>query len=219
MACNLWPVTTGIIPTQEHQTILSHSNLARDLRLGIRQLYRSPLFAVVAITSLALGIGANTALFTVAKSILFDRLPVDHPQDLRILAWTSGREQLVPSVWGDVSSTPTGGVISPAFPYTVLQQMRAHSGVFQDLVTFKDTAITATIENQASVIPAELLSGNAFRALGLVPPLGRAFTPAEDNGATQVAVIGHALYQQMGAPANITAGQTVRIQIGEAVRV
>jgi predicted permease len=182
---------------------LSLSNLARDLRLGVRQLYRSPLLAVVAITTLALGIGANTAIFTVAKSVLFDRLSVDRPQDLRVLAWTSGHEQVVPSVWGDVSSTPTGGLISPAFSYTILQQMRAQSGVFQDLVTFKDIAVTATIENQASVVPAELLSGNAFTALGLVPPLGRTFNPAEDNSTTQVAVVSHALYQQLGAPANI----------------
>ena len=83
----------------EMRIFLSLTNLGRDLRLGVRQLRRSPLLAIIAITSLALGIGANTAIFTVAKSVLLDTLPVDHPQQLRTLAWVSGHERVLPLVW------------------------------------------------------------------------------------------------------------------------
>ena len=76
--------------------------LWQDVRYGWRMLMRSKGFALVAVLSLGLGIGANTAIFTVAKRVLFDTLPVEKPHELRMLTWVSGHERPVPPVWGDV---------------------------------------------------------------------------------------------------------------------
>ena len=86
--------------------------LWQDVRYGWRMLMRSKGFALVAVVSLGLGIGANTAIFTFAKRALYDTLQVREPQSLRMLTWVSGHEQVVPPVWGDVSETPTGGLRS-----------------------------------------------------------------------------------------------------------
>src|SRR5215469_5192182 len=81
----------------------------RDLRFGLRQLQRHPMLTCVAIASLALGIGANTAIFAAAKQVLFDTLPVSRPREPRMLTWVSGRERPVPPVWGDVGPNGAGG--------------------------------------------------------------------------------------------------------------
>lgn len=87
---------------QERRTFAMFALLWRDLRFGLRQLQRNPLLTSVAIASLALGIGANTAIFAAAKRVLFDTLPVTDPHQLRMLTWVSGHELPVPPVWGDV---------------------------------------------------------------------------------------------------------------------
>ena len=161
---------------REHLSILF-----RDSRHALRLLLKSPIFALTAILSLALGIGANTAIFAVANQVLFEELPVKYPQQLRMLTWTSGHQQPVPPVWGDVSATKEGGLISTAFSYPVLQQFRK-TGVFQDLIAFKDTEVTATVEGHPELVAAEMLSGNAFRALGVRTILGRALTQTDDSG-------------------------------------
>ena len=74
----------------EQRTFPFFVTLMRDLRFGLRQLQRNPMLACVAIASLALGIGANTAIFTAAKHVLFDALPVSSPHELRMLTWVSG---------------------------------------------------------------------------------------------------------------------------------
>ncbi len=99
-----------------------------------------PILTIIAIISLALGIGANTAIFTVAKKVLLDSLPVKNPQELRMLTWVSGHEQPVPPVWGDVGSTEGGGLRSTAFSYPVLEELRKKTEVFEDLIAFKPTS-------------------------------------------------------------------------------
>jgi len=86
------------------------TSLWRDVRFGARQLQRNRLLTFVGVASLALGVGANTAIFAGAKRVLFDTLPVTQPHELRMLTWVSGREQPVPPVWGDVSSNDKGGL-------------------------------------------------------------------------------------------------------------
>ncbi len=182
---------------QRHRDLgsfLSLTSLWRDLRFAGRQLMRNPLLSSIAILSLALGIGANTAIFSVAKRVLFDTLPVGHPHELRMLAWVCGRHRPVPPVWGDVSSTPDGGLTSTAFSYPVLQALRQHTNAFANLIAFKDVSLTATIEGNPEVLSAELLSGDGFNGLGVGPILGRTLTPADDAAANPVVVINEALW-------------------------
>jgi hypothetical protein len=93
--------------------------LRADLRYGARILRRSPGFTLIAVVSLALGIGANTAIFSVAKKVMFDTLAVSRPHELRLLTWVSGHERPIPPAWGDVSATENGGLTGNEFSYRV----------------------------------------------------------------------------------------------------
>jgi predicted permease len=166
--------------------------MLRDLRYALRLLRQNPAFAVTAILSLTIGIGANAAIFAVAKMVLFDTLPVEEPQQLRMLTWVSGGPELpVPPVWGDVNQTKEGALMSPAFSYPVLQELRKKIDVFQSLIAFKDVEMAVTIDGHPELALTELLSGDALSALGVRPILGRGLTSADDTGPTAfpVAVI------------------------------
>jgi predicted permease len=200
---------------QQHRrdlrSFLALATLARDLRFAVRQLYRNPLITCIAIGSLALGIGANTAIFSVAKRVLFDGLAVKDPHQLRILTWTSGPEQPVPPVWGDVERSPTG-LVSNAFSYSVYQALRLHPEVFESILAFKDVSLTATVDNTPSVTSTELLSGSAFDALGIAPTLGRALTPADDTvGAAPVALISDSFWARHFARSPSVLGRTIAL--------
>jgi ABC-type antimicrobial peptide transport system permease subunit len=160
------------------------SMILRDLRYALRMLIGSPVFAVVAILSLAIGIGANTAIFAVAKTVLLNTLPVKNAERLRMLTWVNhGREQPVPPVWGDVYTTKDGGLGGNVFSYPVLEELRKKSEVFESLIAFKDVDMTATVDGHPELIATEMVSGGALRALGVEPILGRTLTEADDAGA------------------------------------
>src|SRR5271170_4106138 len=116
--------------------------LRADLRYAVRMLRRSPGFTAVAIASLALGIGANTIIFTLAKGVLLDRLAVPQPNQLRIFAIIRDRRTSpLHSFWGDFYSTPDGRSITHSFSYPVYQLLRQQNlakPVLEDLFAFKD---------------------------------------------------------------------------------
>jgi len=157
---------------REARSFLSLSAFFRDVRFGARQLARNPVFTVIAVSSLGLGIGANTAIFSAAKRVLLDTLPVSNPHELRLLTWVSGHQQPVPQVWGDVWSTDSGGLASNAFSYAVFEQMRNKTDVFRDLIAFKDIKMTASVDRHPELVGGELVSGSAFDSLGIKPILG-----------------------------------------------
>jgi hypothetical protein len=161
----------------------------QDVRYGWRMLMRSKGFALVAVLSLGLGIGANTAIFTFAKKALYDTLPVREPQSLRMLTWVSGHEQVVPPVWGDVSEMESGGLRSTSFSYPVLEALRRQRDAFDELIAFTDAGITATVDGIAELDTAELVSGNAFDALGVGAQVGRVLQPSDDTGPGSAPVV------------------------------
>ena len=110
--------------------------LRSDLRYALRMLAKSPGFAAIAVGSLALGIGANTAIFSIAKHVLLDRLNVPHAEQLRLLMWTSKRESAVHSIWGDWNKG-YGGVYSTSFSYPVYEVLRKENRGLEDLFAFK----------------------------------------------------------------------------------
>jgi predicted permease len=167
---------------REARSFLSLSAFWRDVRFGARQLTRNPVFTVIAVSSLGLGIGANTAIFSAAKRVLLDTLPVSNSHELRLLTWASGHQQPVPQVWGDVWSTDSGGLAGNAFSYAVFEQMRKKTDVFRDLIAFKDIKMTASVDRHPELVGGELVSGSAFDALGVKPILGRLLNPADDAG-------------------------------------
>ncbi|HET9712808.1 MAG TPA: ABC transporter permease [Pyrinomonadaceae bacterium] len=168
-------------------------DLRVDLHYAIRTLSKSPGLTLIVLTSLALGIGANTAIFTTAKQVLFDRLAVPHPEQLQLLTWTAPASSIVHDLWND----PGPREERTAFPYPVYQQLRQENKVLGDLFAFKSAGrLSATVEGEAVSVPTQMVSGNYYKELGVYPMLGRAIEPSDDAvpGSGAVATISHELW-------------------------
>jgi predicted permease len=188
--------------------------IASDLRYALRMLRKSPAFTAIAATSLALAIGANTTIFSVAKQLLYERLAVPHASELRLLAWTATEQHMaVHGIWGDYDPLPGGLRGSTAFSYPVFRQLQAESRVLDSLFGFKRTRMNATIHENPQPVEAEMVSGNYFAALGVNPQLGRAIEPADDAepGRGAVAVIGDGLWEQEFGRSEAALGQVIKL--------
>lgn len=168
-----------------------------DVRYALRILRKSPGFTAVAITSLALGIGANTAIFTVAQHMLLDRLNVPHPEQLRMFYWSEPREGIVSSMWGYWDDLPEGGQVSTSFSYPVYEQLRHQNQSLADVMAFKPYGrMTVTIHGEAETAEAEMVSGNYYSVLGVQPQLGRGIQESDDGavGSGPVVTISERLW-------------------------
>jgi len=188
--------------------------LSADLRYGVRMLRKSPGFTAIAATSLALAIGANTTIFSVAKQLLYDRLAVPEAADLRLLSWTGTKDHVaVHHIHGDYDSLPGGLVTSAVFSYPAYQQLRADSRVLGDLFAFKSTYMNATIHMQAVRVQAEMVSGNYYSVLGVRTQLGRTIQPSDDEspGRGPVVVISDSLWEREFARSPSVLGETIKV--------
>jgi predicted permease len=196
--------------------------LRADLRYATRMLRRSPGFTTVAIASLALGIGANTIIFTLAKSVLLDRLAVSQPNQLRLFAIVRDDHSPLHSFWGDFYRTPDGRSITHSFSYPVYQLMRQQNRdkpVLEDLFAFKDLGaynrLTITFDGHADTVTGELVSGNFYQQMGVQPALGRAIQPSDDAapGSGPVAVISDALWARLFGRSPSVIGKTIQLNL------
>jgi predicted permease len=187
--------------------------LRADIRYGLRILAKSPGFTFIAASSLALAIGANTTIFAIGKQLLYDRLNVSHPEQLRLLRWNGDGHEAVPGMWGDFDRTADSGTTSSVFSYPIYQQLRDHNEKMEDLIAFKEDGMNATIRGNAQRVNADLVSGNFFAALGVRPELGRAVQPSDDAvpGSGAVAVISDSLWQKQFGRSSSVLGQTVTL--------
>lgn len=169
-------------------------DLGRDLRYALRILLKSPLFTAVAVFSLALGIGANSVVFSVFNSLLFQPLPVERPEELASV-FTSDRS----SPWGTTS-------------YADLVDLREGVGAFQELIGYTLTRFHLETGQTAVPILGERVTGNYFTGLGAKPILGRTFTSADDvPGGPWVAVISERLWRRHLEADPAISGKTLRI--------
>lgn len=198
---------------RESRTFLSFSNVFQDVRYGLRVLVKSPGFTAIAIASLALAIGANTTIFSVAKSMLYDRLGVPHPEQLRMLYWQAAGQSAVQSVWGDFDSSPEGGSKGSSFSYPVYRELSAHNQVMQELVTFQGDGMNATIGGTARRVQAEMVSGNYYSGLNVRPQLGRPIEPSDEAayGSGTVAVISEGVWERDFGRSPAVLGQTITV--------
>jgi predicted permease len=194
--------------------------LCADIRYGVRMLRRSPGFTTVAVASLALGIGANTAVFTLAKAALLDTLSVSNPESLRLLAWTQDDKSVVSSMWGDFYPDGKGHTLVASFSYPVYQQLRSQNHELGDLFAFKELGggldrLTATIDNQSETVTGELVSGNYFAGFGVGTVLGRPIEPADDlaAGGGPVAVISDAFWARRFGRSSAVIGKAVKLNL------
>jgi len=185
-----------------------------DLRFGLRLLRKSAGFTAIAATSLALAIGANTSIFSVAKSLLYDRLHVDHPEQLRLIRWKMDPQSAVHDMWGEFEPAPDGsGMLGPILSYPVYANMRAHNQVMQDLFAFKEDSMNATLHGTARRVDVSMVSGNFYSGVGVRPQLGRAIQQSDDAipGAGTVAVISDEEWtRDFGRSASVL-GQTITV--------
>jgi predicted permease len=194
-------------------------DLVQDLRFALRMFRKNPGFTAIAVASLALGIGANTATFTLAKAVLLDTLPVSHADELRLLAWTQDQRSAVRGTWGDFYSDDSGGQVTASFSYPVYQQLRQNKSL-GDLVAFNVEGggfdrMTATIDGHAETVIPELVSGNYFQALEVGVQTGRAIEPVDDGtpGSGAVAVISDAFWTRRFGRSPSVVGKSVDLNL------
>jgi predicted permease len=184
-----------------------------DLRYGMRYLRKNPGFTTIAATSLALAVGANTTIFSLAKQVLYDRLKVPHSEQLRLLRWDGDDKVAVHEMWGDFDTTPSGGMTASVFSYPAYQELRARNRVLEDLFAYKEDGMNATIQGNAQRVVVEMVSGNTYGALGVKPQLGRLIQPSDDtvSGSGAVAVISDSLWEREYGRAKSIVGQTIKL--------
>jgi predicted permease len=189
--------------------------LRGDLRFAVRMLAKNPGLAAIAITSLALGIGANTVIFTMAKHMLLDRLRVPHPEQLRLLWCTESDDVAVKGFWGYFEGAPGGAnTITTSFSYPIYQQLRKQNHSLADIFAIKRFwRMTATIDGRAEAVSTEMISGNFYSALGVQPALGRAIGESDDGepGSGPVLVISDRYWTNRFSRSPSVIGKTINI--------
>jgi predicted permease len=167
-------------------------DLLQDLRIGVRMLRKNPSFTLVVAATLALGIGANTAIFGLVDVLLLRPLPVvNAPSQLVLLARGDGR--------------------GPALSYPDFKDLRERNEVLSDLALFTQAPISFGNNVRSEVVLGALVSGNYFDVLGIKPSLGRAFLPEEDRtpGTHPVVVLNHSFWQSRFNSDRSLVGQTI----------
>ena len=160
--------------------------LWQDVRYGLRMLAKNPGFTAIAVLTLALGIGANTAIFSLLNQILLRQLPVKNPGELVLLRSPGPRTG---HVWSD-------GDDSESFSYPIYKGLRDNNSVFSGVLGRFAFSASIASHGHTERGSGELVSGNYFEVLGVRPALGRVFTQEDDRvaGARPVAVLSHAYW-------------------------
>jgi predicted permease len=163
--------------------------LWQDLRYAARVLRRSPGFTSIAVLSLALGIGANTALFSVVDAVMLKYLPVRDPQQLRIVTWVHDPKDTSK----EAIHSHSGGA---TFSYPAYQLFRGHVPQFSDLIGYAGDRITVTARGSSEVAIGWFVTGNYFASLGVRPIAGRTIEPDDDApGKPAVAVLSYRYWE------------------------
>ncbi len=176
----------------------------QDMRYALRQLRKSPGFTLTVLLTLALGIGANTAVFTLFDQALLRMLPVVRPQELVRFQWSGAFSGSMSSFGGDSSNY---------FSYPMYKDLRDRNQVFSGILAADRTSLGLSWRNQAENEDAEIVSGNYFQLLGLRPALGRLFTQQDDTAkdANFVAVLSYNYWKSRFAGSAEVIGQTVLV--------
>ena len=176
------------------------TSILADLRLAVRGLRRSPLFSLVAILSLALGIGANTAIFTLIDQMLLRKLPVAEPERL-VMLYQQGSH-----------NGSNMGIRMHSYP--LYQDLQQKAEPLQEVLCRRLVPASVSVDNQTERVDAEMVSGNFFTMLGVKPALGRVFSSEEDDRIYQghpVVVLGYDYWVNRFARDPGVVGKTIRV--------
>jgi predicted permease len=185
----------------------------QDLRYGLRMMTANPLFTAMAALSLALGIGANTAIYSFMDAIMMRALPVGHPDQLALIEWRSKDFPVVIHSQSGTRHKDSDGATSPDYPFAAFDLFRADSDVFSTVFAYAWGGRPDTVvQGQAEILKAELVSGGYFSGLGVYPAAGRLILEDDDRfGAPPVAVISYAYWQRRFASSPAAVGQSILI--------
>jgi predicted permease len=189
--------------------------LRGDLRYTWRQLRRAPGFASMAILSIALGIGANTAILSLMEAAIWKPMPVRDARELRLFTWVAGPN----GVMNSLSGTWTGGsygkaVQAGSFSYAVFEAFERAPAPFERIFAVRPiNRVTVTIDDRAELVVTHLVSGGFYEAVGIVPMAGRPLLPADDQrGRTEtVGVISDGFWARRFGRDPAAIGRTVRV--------
>ena len=191
----------------------------QDLRYGLRLLLKHRTFTLVAVLSLALGIGANTALFSVVDAVLLKSLAVSEPDRLVLFEWQSGRAFRTNGMRGSFSAPPPGMRAASVFRFDTvqkLQQVQAEareSSPISDLFAFAPLwEVSAVTKDNAEPVRAQAVSGGYYNGIKLTPILGRVITPADDHeGAPPVVVLSHSYWTERFSSNPSVVGEQIKL--------
>ncbi len=188
----------------------------QDLRYGWRQLGRSPVFAAAATLVLALGIGANTAIFSLLDAVMLRSLPVRDPQQLLVPKWTA---KSTPPQFGESNFEPCfeGKIRAPksgcSFSYPMFESMQSRRDVFSDVMAFAGPAqLNIKANGAAQLGSADIVSGSFFRTLGVRAAYGRLLDTQDDTpGSSGVAVLRYGYWRSEFGGDPSAVGKVIRL--------
>jgi len=171
--------------------------LMQDVRYGLRTMAANPLFTAMSALSLALGIGANTAIYSFMDAILLRSLPVQHPEQLVVLNWRAKDGSGVIHGQNGSRHRDEMGTNSPNHPFAAFQHLRSNQDVLSTLFAYATAwELNLVTDNQAEIADAQLVSGGFYAGLGVSPATGRLIADDDDrSGAEPVAVISYRYWQ------------------------
>ena len=220
---DLGNVTRVVEETRTLWTWTLVEQLAQDVKYGFRTMARNRTFTALASLSLALGIGANSAIYSFIDSILLRALPVADPGSLVVIKWRSkpvtyndsmkGSEFVLHSVDG-ATYKEGGGVTASIFPMPAFERLvQASPAVFSSIFAYKPAGnVTVMVNGESLLATAEYVSGDFFRGLGSVPAAGRLIATDDDRvGAEPVAVISMGYCRRRFGSPTEAAGQAILI--------
>jgi len=171
--------------------------LLHDLRFAIRQLRKSPGFAITTILTLALGIGATTAIFSLVNAVLLRPLPF--PQQDRL-------------VWLDELDRPAqGAAVGSHLSYPDFFDWRKQQHSFSGLASYRDSGVTLSGVGDAQQLPSQIVSADFFQVLGVHPMLGRDFLKEDEKPDTHIAMLSHQLWQSTFGGARNIVGRSITL--------
>jgi predicted permease len=189
---------------RESRTTMFFANVWRDVRYGVRQLAKTPVFTIVCVLTLALGVGANTAVFSVMHAVLMKMLPVQDASRVFYLHTTG---------WPDGASQT--GDSSTSFSYPVYRALLEQSGL-QEVMAFIPMSFSGKAPVRVGGVPEEaagdMVSGNYFRGLGVGTELGRGFVQKDEKDHTPVAVISEKFWATHFGRSRDAIGKTLYIK-------
>ncbi len=198
----------GSVPAAEerfrlrsHWALMDH--LLRDLRFGLRALWQTPGFTLTAVLTVALGVGANTAVFSVMNAVLLRSLPVRDPQNLVYL-----NTDHTPSNTGTIDSHAT-------FGYSVYRELRAQSDAFSDVIAVGGLSVNKVnvrIGAQPEEAEADMVSGNFFSGLGVDLARGRGFSAQDEAGHSPIVVLSYSYWSRRFGRDPGVLGQVIHVK-------